>query len=1526
MKTKIKSASMATLPQMDRNLSDTQSVSSMDAFSANDLNVNAEDEDVSALESVNEMQYMNPTTGHDVSSMPSYGASKPPPLTDSLLYSFSDLSTKKDLARKEVKVGLTDSFGIALSPKQVGSSKLSPKVQSPQMSSTVGQNDRRPSHIGSGDALPQFFNQKSLPISDRRLPSPNEVASPLSSYVGSSVPASNQVPGSSQMTGNPLPNQVPSETPRHSSSLNPQDPLVKSIAPAKANESASTVHREGKLEEATGVKEGHNTAINVALKGSSGSLSREATPTPEPGSLISGVSDSNNTGKDRELDTSGMIGYQPKLLSGMSSGGVLVSSGSESTLSEECGEREVPYHAGGDSDVAETGSVVSVQQLAEDYLSLDPTDLERVALPSDGTPITLPAVASSPKSKVHNKPSHKLALKESPAIAATSSSPTPSPSRMPTHITAMQPVERTGGVSPRSRTVSASSDSIPPCLPESEEKRNVVDGNENTNDREKELEEELAEERKARIRLEGQLETLSEEYEMALGDRSDLLNKLGRSNARLDEIREAFENEKERNSKLAAQVEAASTLSAPASAPVGDSEDAEQQKDACRNLQLSLVKEKQKSDRLEKELDEVRQCLDQAEFSVGDLQDKIRQSHAELQKKNGESEERLCKLSALEASYESLEKNKQWLHEQLQEGLKAKFALQEEVREAKASSIAQAIKTDQVLQENALLQQQVNGLQKGVLMDKEKLVSQLEEIEAGVLSREDLCSKLVAERNQLENRLKLKEETLSKLSGDLGRLQVEKDELQEQLVQATKEAEIAGKVGDLEKANKGLNKKLENMRHAVELKETECNELERTRSSLHEKLRQAEVEGVTKDGIIQTMNEAKDMLQRELDLVNESKEGVEKELEDAKCEVARVEADVRAALDKCSEKDLLLNRSSTPESGQEDIMKALLATKEEEIKEKESAIKSLEEQVGDLVKEFTALQSNVNAQRGTLSDSIAEKDRVISHLSACKEKSEQELESLREETDGLQDKMSQLKHERARLQGQVEGSVQPSDYQKALQDKAEMQATLNAEKLKYQQDQLKSQGKVNRLEREHRESQKIVSTLQNDLKRAQDVAKESLEKMKGDNSLLLAKLKETEEKLRVAEVGKNTESSIGSSRPSSDYVSALRAQCDELRKENQALVRDLEEELDQKRKAEKANGQVVFQIKKNFENEKKKLLEKNREQSFDLERMQGKLEGLQSTQSTLREHTSSLETSLAQKEASVMRLSGKVQKLSEENETESQQLKAQIGVLGGQVKEKVVEVSDYKHELNEERKKVEDAEQDLQKLKVELSAKKAELSRLSVEDTPRLKELVTTLGLEKETLLSDLSYHKSQLLIAKTSADSARREITDKVSQIEILERQLAIAESQYQQASDDVKRLKEHMRSSDRLQAAGILGSLKGGVRTDLLGRESGSRLRKKRDRGNGSDQPLDASLSSMSGTEEVDHSSLNQSGLWVICYVFIKECVSLLDLWEICMYELYKCCGNASMCCMRLLWSTYTRISSHITPMHDFHEYYLY
>lgn len=1103
-----------------------------------------------------------------------------------------------------------------------------------------------------------------------------------------------------------------------------------------------------------------------------------------------------------------------------------------------------------DSDI-ETSSVVSVQQLTETYLNEPPADfIPEVATPlgkGGKIPFTLPMESPSlsrtlsselspglqvgARERVHSIESQHdeipiLSLAGTPGLAPATQDPfrtrsmfsqhdelPSSPGKIPAHInqsasrgSVLSPLS--GGSLPKSPGSSTSYEDIKTAAtPRSQEENPDLAA----------LERKLEDEQRSRIYLEGQLEAVKEECEVALQERPKLMSSLSRKEAELAEMATALELERKRH-KLAPEASLEDSPAAKMTAnKLKDAEQAlAQEKRALSDLKSRLGKEELKSQQLEKNLEDAMQSLKDQELDMAKLREKLQQSHAEMSQKADKYEEMACRLSSLGASYDALEQNKCWLHDQLQEAQRAKLKLQEELRESKASGIAHKIKCDQLEKEGMAHQEQIADLLQGVLQDKAKMVTQLETIKEDVLSHEDLYAKLIAEKTQLEDMVKRKDETLAQLGLDMARARVEREELEQKFGEAhSMNEQLEAKNDEVRRDNKRLSHKLGASLRDLEERESDLSEVQKVKASLQEKLRSTDSELAGKDGTIHSLKEANDLLQQELVLVNDTKGTLEGELAESKRELALLEADLESALEKCREGDVRLRgalESQHSVDGEKQALHSLLERKDKELEQKEEEIKSMEAQMSELVRDFGSLQANFKAiasESGTVNSSIAEKDRVISHLSSEKDVRDEELHSLGRENEDLHEKIAELQHERAHLLGQVEGSMDQEDYKKVLQEKAQVQEELNSLKVDQKRDEIKAHAKINRLENDLKAAQKEASKAQKELETFRDKINKELTQTNEVKRKMEADLTTVNERLQAAIDDKEkAESVLNSLKPTEHKMQeVLEAKCERLEERNADLVEQLQQLAQQKAEVERASGLVAAKLKQNADKEKKKLAEKNRDVSFELERLKGRLVGMQSTQVTMRDHVTGLEATLAKKESLVVKLSAEAQKVLEDKSQNDEAFRTQVAALESQLKELNADLAIQREQTEAEKRRVEELETEVRKRKSSeqtdhqcATDPKTEVSQLS--------EQLAALSLEKETLQSDVSYLKSQLLISKTSAESAKRQIADKASQVEILERELRISESRCEQAEEEVRQLQEHLKAGKGRNELGGMGS----------------------------------------------------------------------------------------------------------------------
>ena len=1074
-----------------------------------------------------------------------------------------------------------------------------------------------------------------------------------------------------------------------------------------------------------------------------------------------------------------------------------------------------------DSDI-ETASVVSVQHLTETYLSQPIEPLIDRLSPSgerEKIPFSFPTTVVSESLSLNETPEFIDYSQQKTSVSSTYSNRSTellNPSRMPAHIHPQKPLVSTAVIHSPSSIYSDVSGKLLqnkqlPFVPvnvlrESEIPNAIVNlgeettkmtgrSTENRRNDMKELQDKLAEEQRARVYLEGQLDSVKEECEAALKERPDILSKLCQVEAELTEMTSALEREKAKPKDDEHLKQLSKDLQDAAAA-------LKQKEKTILELRNNLTDEKLKSGRLEKNLEDTKQTLDDQSTAFSELQDKHRNYKIEMDKKVEECKEKACSLSLLEASYGSLEKNKSWLHDHLQEAQKSKLKLQEELRETKTSGITQDIKCDQLQKENSFLQHQIADLQRGVLQDKAKMVSQLEAIEADVLSHEDLYTKLVAEKAQLEDMLKRKDDALSQVSSDLARMQVDQEELKEKLADTTVETNrLIHSANDLERENKILSVKLKDSQRDLVDRESDLKELEKMKNSFQEKLQQADTELRSKDGTIQNLKDAKELLQHELDLVNESKEKLGREMADTKCEVAKLEVDLRSTLDNSRKKDAQLKGILESQHSMDDEKQALhglLAEKEEEIEQKEGAMRALEAQVNELLGEFSKLQDNfksIASESGTVTDNIAEKDRVISHLAFEKDKSEDELQLLRKENQALHTLLGELQCDKAHLLGKLEGSINQEDFQKSLREKTQMQAELSALEMNQQHERIKSEAKVDKLVTDLHAAQKAVSQAQSELQRLKDERNEEIGKLSDAKYQTEVDLKEVRERLERALRDKEKTKGVLSLKLSNGQLEDLRAKNEILVKQNHDLSEQLLQETQQRLEVERASGLVATKLKQNAEQERNELMQKNRDISLELERLRGRLAGLHTTQLTMRDHASNLEIALAKKETLIVKLSTEAQEVLEKKHLERESFITQIAALEKQLKD---EVTAEQEKVQIEKQRIQELESELSKYESNLASEQPDLYEQNSDSVLNVDEHIASLTLENDALKSDVSYLRSQLLVANTSTKSAKREIADKNSKLEILESELKIAKTRCQQADDEVKQLKEHLRTNE--------------------------------------------------------------------------------------------------------------------------------
>ena len=566
--------------------------------------------------------------------------------------------------------------------------------------------------------------------------------------------------------------------------------------------------------------------------------------------------------------------------------------------------------------------------------------------------------------------------------------------------------------------------------------------------------------------LEGQLESIVYECQSTLKDRAQLQAKLAKAEVELQTVQ---------NTSLS------SSLTNKHQAE-GDGNDLHteisrleislgKKRRELAGLKRGLEREKEKVEFLNHDLIEARRVNETKEQQLCQLQsdsDHLKQS---LDEKVDSIQEYSGRVAALQAGLESAESSRSFLHKQLEEAIESKLKLQEELKAARASSIAHNVKTDQLLKENKLLQDQIDDLQDSILKDKAQLVTDLEAIEADVLTKENSYASMQADKEHLEQIIKLKSQQIDELNKQLANEEATSAGLTSQLDDAIRTEDLLkSQIKKLEKKNEVTNDELQKQKQHLLSKEKDLVEVKQAKQSLQQNLQQAEATLISKEGTLQGLKDTLEIMKHELEAVKDARKNAENELMEAQESLAQ--ADVHADSSAATAKQLLSHNQQLKAKLQQNNntiaeLQLQLENKADELNEREALLHNLQSQSKELHHQFQSLQSQFSAiasENGVGSD----KDKVVEDLLRAKDDLERSIADVNAMNAQLKQDLQDLEEENAHLKGQLESHVASTpdheEFKRVLQEKTALAAKIQSECVVHQQELIKSQANVARLE------------------------------------------------------------------------------------------------------------------------------------------------------------------------------------------------------------------------------------------------------------------------------------------------------------------------------------------------------------------------------------------------------------------------------------------------------------------------------
>ena len=609
--------------------------------------------------------------------------------------------------------------------------------------------------------------------------------------------------------------------------------------------------------------------------------------------------------------------------------------------------------------------------------------------------------------------------------------------------------------------------------------------------------------------LEGQLESIVEECQSTLKERSQLQSKLAKAEVELSSLSDEIKTRNhpkragtpsEDGTDLQTEIDRLeSTLSKKRRELAAMSREIEREKNHAKQLSTDLIAAHQQMERKDQQIQDL-------QTTNSSLTDAIEEKADNIQELSGQ-------VSSLQAEVESVNSSKSWLHSQLQDAVDSKLKLQEELRAARATTIGQNVKIDNLQKENMLFKQQIHDLQNSILQDKAKLVTELEAIEADVLSKEGSFADVQADKDHLEQLVQLKTKQFDQLSSKLAEQESSRADLDNQLSDAKQEIEtLQVQIKKLNDGKNRLTNDLQQKNQQLASKDHDMSEVKRSKSALQQRLQQAETSLVSKEGTLQGLKDSLNIMKHEMETVKLSRENTESELNQAQETIARLEADVEASESRVNKLEAELHHLRTKQQQSDVITASLqsqLANKEAELDERGSMLDSLQSQSEDIRQQFHSLQNqfqNIASESGA---GLEEKEHIIEQLAKERQNLENQVSDLTASETQLKETIASLKEQNAHLQGQLESAVSSGpnldEFKRVLKEKNALDNQLGSERLAHQQELIKTQAKVARVETElrdaKRESKRKEKNLREELSTAQERIKElqdALDKIQHD--------------------------------------------------------------------------------------------------------------------------------------------------------------------------------------------------------------------------------------------------------------------------------------------------------------------------------------------------------------------------------------------------------------------------------------------
>uniref|UniRef100_A0A8C1GZ28 Golgin A3 n=1 Tax=Cyprinus carpio TaxID=7962 RepID=A0A8C1GZ28_CYPCA len=875
---------------------------------------------------------------------------------------------------------------------------------------------------------------------------------------------------------------------------------------------------------------------------------------------------------------------------------------------------------------------------------------------------------------------------------------------------------------------------------------------------------------KEKMRLEGQLESLSSEANQALKEKTELQAKLATVAAQLQAQVEQSQASHEKQSTLTSEVTTLrSSCSALEKAMVELQSNLEGKNASLASLGNDLQLAEEQYQRLMVKVEEMQQSLNTKDNTVSELRQQMGGLQAQLQRVQSERNALQSRLKTSQAEVDSLQQLRLWYQQQLTLAQEARVRLQGEMANMQAGQMTQIGVLENLKMENVTLSHKLTETKHQSIKEKERIAVQLQSIETDMLTQEAAIHQIQEAKSMVEEDLqhKLEEfeeerEHLLKLANTATTLERELEQVK--LILSQKDAQLEL----LQREHLELMKQLTSTQETLQTKEQALNQLEARYQELQAQLEELQTDATAKEETLQYLQNEKIVLEVALQAARADKSELDEGAE-------RLGEEVLVASDTL------------------DQLKQELQVKATQIEALQQENGTLKKQAQKLKEQFMQQKVMVEAYRRDTSS----KDQLISELKASKKRLVAEVKDLKQELLKMEGEKKSSEQEQARLQKEVERVHQQMNgleahLQSVQTERDQLDSQLQS--LQFDQHQLAAVTEENenlkkRIEQMQDEARKAISEqkvrmkrIGTDLTSAQKEMKAKHKAYENAVGILSRRLQEalTAKETAEAELDKLraqvSEALQGQLRAVSQSKAMLEKELQEVitltsteLEEYQEKVLELEDELQESR---------------NFKKRIRRLEDANKKLALELEHEKGKLSGLGKSHSALREHANILEAALAKREADLVQLNLQVQAVLKRKEEEDQQMRQLVQTLQAALEKEKIKVKDLTEQVAEAKLEAAHNRRHYRAAMLELGEIKKDLQAK--------EELIKTLQKEAKTLAAQDEKHSEEV-------SHFQEQLADAHTQLQILQKQLDEELSKQPLTNQEVEDLKWEVEQRQR-------------------------------------------------------------------------------------------------------------------------------